>query len=330
MSPERLASRARALHYALQDSPTREAAFQKLQAAAGPQLQEQFRVLEELLRAPASGMPAPKALRLSSFAALAWLLQQAAEPERSAAALLGEYRRHQSFGATAIATVWSEFSGFLSYLAYVLLVLVAIVVIYSLFVLPGMRGLYGSMDMALPTLTSLMFLGGAPVSGLLLLLAMLLVAVLTWFVFSFRRQLRRFAPLRDGYLRVPLIGPVARAYRQYLWLSYAGLLRATGMAAEQALRIAATRLSVPALDTLESLPPDEVDGIRGDMALAARLGRLDEELQHQQEAGVDALLEALARCRRRSRAVLTFLVFFLVASYVAAMYLPIFSLGSGI
>jgi hypothetical protein len=327
---ERLASRARALHYALQGSATRDAAFQKLYAAVGPRLQEQFRFLESMLRAPDSAVLAPKALRLSSFATLAWLLQQTADPDRSAAALLGEYRRLQSFGATAIFAVWSEFAGFLSYLAYVLIVLVAIVIIYSVFVLPQMRSLYVTMDMALPKLTSLMFLSGAPLSGPLLMLAVLLVALLTWFVFRFRRQLRRYAPMPEWYLRLPLMGPVVWAYRQYLWLSYAGLLRATGMAAEQALQISATRLSLPAVGALDTLSPDDEDGPRGDLALASRLGRLDEELQQQQEACVDALLEALARCRRRSRAVLTILVFYLVAAFVAAMYMPIFSLGSGI
>jgi type II secretory pathway component PulF len=68
----------------------------------------------------------------------------------------------------------------------------------------------------------------------------------------------------------------------------------------------------------------------GNLSLAAKFGKLDAETQFQQEASVDAFLTALARCRRRSRLVLTVLVYFLVASFVSAMYLPIFSLGSAI
>jgi hypothetical protein len=39
--------------------------------------------------------------------------------------------------------------------------------------------------------------------------------------------------------------------------------------------------------------------------VAAQLGKLDEELQFQQQATVDTFVTALARCRRRTRVILT-------------------------
>lgn len=42
------------------------------------------------------------------------------------------------------------------------------------------------------------------------------------------------------------------------------------------------------------------------------------------------LLAVLARCGRRVRVILTIFIYFLVATFVSAMYLPIFSLGSAI
>jgi len=327
---ESLASAARALHYALHETGTVDEAFRKLYAAADPQQHETLRSLEGILRSPESEPATPRKLRLSSYPTLAWLLRQTSAPEQSAAALFGEFRRHQSFSATAMFAVWSEFAGFLTYLGVVLAVLVVLVINYGLFVLPQFRGLYSQFGTSLPRLTSLLFGGGAPLFTLLLLSAVALLAILCWFVFDLRRKLRRYAPMPAGYYRLPLIGTVALAYNQYLWLSYAALLRATGMRAAEALRIAGRRLPLAAVERWETLPTSGEPGLVNDLALAFRLGKLDEEASFQQEATVDSFLAALHRCRIRSRLVLTICVYYLVASYVAAMYLPIFSLGSAI
>jgi len=327
---ESLASAARALQYALSDSASVDEAFKKLYAAADPQQLETLRSLEILLRSPDSEPAAPQKLRLTSFPTLAWLLRQTSAPERSAAALFGEYRRYQSFSATAMFAVWSEFAGFLTYLCAVLAVLVVLVIMYGLFVLPHFRGLYSQFGTSLPRFTSVMFGGGAPLFTLLLLSAAGLLAFLCWFVFHLRRKLRQYAPMPAGYSKLPLVGPVALAYNQYLWLSYAALLRATGMSAAEALRIAGGRLPLIGVDRWEAMPKSSEPGLLNDLSLAFRLGRLDDEAQFQQEATVDSFLAALHRCRRRSRLVLTICVYYLVASYVAAMYLPIFSLGSAL
>ena len=331
-----LASAARHLQYALEDSGTTDQAFQKLYAAVDPQQQATLRQLEAMLRSPESDATTSKNLRLSSFPTLAWLLRQTMAPERSAAALLAEFRHHQSFSATGVVVVWNEFAGFLTYLGAVLGVLIVVAVMYGQFVLPQFKSLYGGFGQELPMLTSLVFGQGAPWFTLMLMLATALLVFLSWFVFHLRRQLRRYSPMPTTYQKVPFVGPVAIAYNQYLWLSYAGLLRAAGMPADQALRVAGTRLPLLELGqwgVAAAEPPGRGRGAPGltrDLSIAAHLGKLEEEAQFQQDAAVDAFLAALARCRRRARIVLTILAYCLVATFVSGMYLPIFHLGSAI
>jgi type II secretory pathway component PulF len=332
-----LESSARQLRYAMEQSGSLDEAFQKVYAAANTQQRNAVQQLEQLLRAPESPEALNGHLRRSSYPTLAWLLHQTAAPEKSAAALFGEYRRQESFRATTLVALWSEFAGFLAYLGAVLAVLIVVVSLYAALILPQFRSLYRGFGADLPTLTSAVFGGGAPVFTLLMLLAVGLLFLLSWFVFLLRRRLKRYVPISARYQRIPLIGPVALAYHQYLWLSYAGLLRVTGMGAAEALTLAATRVPLDSsgrwgnsVAAANENPQSNGLAVVADLSIAERLGKLDEETAFQQEATVDTLLATLARCRRRSRIALTLCVYFLVAIFVSAMYLPIFSLGSAI
>jgi type II secretory pathway component PulF len=332
-----LESSARQLQYAVEQSQSLDEAFQKVYAAANAEQRNAVQQLETLLRSPESPEALKGGLRHSSYPTLAWLLHQTAAPEKSAAALFGEYRRQESFRATALVALWSEFAGFLAYLGAVLAVLIVVVSLYAALILPQFRSLYRGFGTDLPALTGAVFGGGAPVFTLLMLLAVGLLFLLSWFVFLLRRRLKRFVPLSPRYQKLPLVGPVALAYHQYLWLSYAGLLRASGMGAAEALSLAATRVPLISSgrwgDTVAASnedPKSQVSAVVADLSMAERLGKLDEETAFQQEETVDTFLATLARCRRRSRIVLTVCVYFLVAIFVSAMYLPIFSLGSAI
>jgi hypothetical protein len=331
------AGAARQLSYALDQSATVADAFQKLYAVADSRRQTALRQLESALRSPESDETTAKRLRLSSFPTLAWLLRQTSDPDRSAAPLFAEFQRHQSFSATTIITVWSGFAGFIAYLGAVLGLLIAVLSLYGLFILPQFKGFYAGFGEGLPALTSLALVRGAPLSALMILLAAVLLACMFWFAFYVRRQVRRYAPMSRGYQRLPLLGPVAIAYNQYLWLSYAGVLRAAFMPVDQALRVSGMRLPLQTVGQWNapgdgSTTPVEPDapGLIGDLSIAARLGKLDDEVRFQQDATVDAFLAELARCRRRTRIGLSTLVYFLVATFVSAMYLPIFSVGSAI
>ena len=333
---EDLAGAARQLGYALDQTSTTDDAFQKLYAVVAPDQRDVLRQLETLLRTPESGTAADRRPARSAFQTLAWLLHQTTAPERSAAALFAEFRRHESFGAGGVAIAWGEFSGFLGYLGCVLAILIVVISMYATFVVPQFAGLYGGFGQELPTLTSAVFGHGASWFACLLLFAVALLVLLAWYVFYFRRQFKRYLPMPAGVQKVPLVGAVAIAYNRYLWLSYTGLLRAAGMPPDQALKVAAMRL--PFLDVgqwssncAEPGPTAAaVSGLLGELAVASRLDRLGEEAQFQQEATLDAFLAELARCRRRTRIVVTIFVYGLVAIFVSGMYLPIFSLGSAI
>jgi hypothetical protein len=332
-----LASAARQLQYALDGATTTDQAFEKLYAAADPRQAAALRQLQGLLRSPDANAAPVEGSQLSPYPTLAWLLGQTPAPERSAAPLFSEFSRHQSFCSNSVVLVWSEFSGFLTYLGAVLGVLIAVVLMYGLFVLPQFKSLYGGLGEDLPALTSAMFGHGVPAALFVLMLVTALLVFLCWFVFQLRRQLRRYSPMPAAYQRVPLVGSAVLTYHRYLWLSYAGLLRAAHVPAAQALAVAGTRLPLLEArawnaDAGGSPTPGDLaaSGLMSDLSIAARLGKLDEEAGFQQNAIRDAFLTALARCRRRSRILLSILIYLLVAAFVSAMYLPIFSLGSAI
>lgn len=331
MSTDALASAARLLNYALQQSPNLDDAFKTLQATADERCRVALKQLEDILRA-APDTAQGEIARSSPFPTLKWILSLSATPERSAAAVFQEFRRQESFSADSAAAVWGEFAGFLTYLGAVLAILIVVAAMYAVFVLPQFRSVYRGLGSELPGLTQFAFGGGGSVFTVLLFGALLLLVFFAWFVYALQRRLRHYTPMPVRFQKVPLVGPVALAYNQYLWLSCARLLTVAGVAATEALRLAAERSDVGDFE-LESggeQGRSPLSPIGSDLRASAQLGKLDEELQFQQDAAVEAFLTALGRCRRRARVVLTICTYFLVATFVSAMYLPIFSLGSNI
>jgi type II secretory pathway component PulF len=337
VAADALAGAARQLGYALEQTASIDEAFRRLRAACDPRQQTVVQQLENLLRSPESGSDASQAPPRSIYSTLAWLLRRLPEPERSAAAFFDEFRRSQLITMSAMAAVKGEFVALLSYLGAVLAVLFVVVGVYGLFVLPQFKGFYGGFGRQLPALTVFVFGRGAPLYALALLLASGLLAFLGSFVYHLRRQIRRYEPMPASYRSVPLVGRVARTYNRFLWLSYAALLRAGNLSPDQSLRLAGTRLPMVATDAWAGPLPDTEPHLGSgssellcDLATAARLGKLEQEMQFQQQATVDEFLAALSRCRRQTQIALTILIYYLVAMFVSAMYLPIFSLGSGI
>jgi type II secretory pathway component PulF len=326
ISSEALAAAARQLGYALEQSSGLDEAFSRLHEVSGEPQRRALQELNQLLSGPEKSDGGSKVS--APYPTLRWILSQAPDRGRAAWPVFREFRRQQSFSAASIAVVWSEFSGFIVYLGAVLGVLVLVASMYSIFTLPNIRSLYKGFNSDLPEVTEYVFGGRSLLFGSLLLLAVLALAILGWFVYRLRRQLRRYMPMPAGFRRIPLLGPVTRAYDEYLWLAWAGLLRAAGVPAGQALRISGERLGS---GRTSSTPTGARDpALASQLDVAEKLGRLDDELQFQQDASVDGFLVSLARCRRRTRLVLTVLTYFLVGMFVSAMYLPLFSLGSSL
>lgn len=332
VSTDAIASAARLLSYALQQSHDLDEAFKRLHATADERRREALMQLQGLLRTAQPETAHGEIVRSSPFPTLRWILSLSPTPERSAAAVFEEFRRQESFSASSAAVVWGEFAGFLTYLAAVLGVLIVIVTMYAMFMLPQFISLYRGFGSELPGLTRFAFGGGGSVFAILLFGSLLLLMFFALFVYALRRRLRRYRPMSVRFQRVPLVGPVVLAYNQYLWLSCARLLAAAGVAATEALRLAAQRSNRGEFEFERAAEQgrDLQSSIDSDLIASAQLGKLDEELQFQQSASVDTFLTALARCRRRTRVVLTICTYILVATFVSAMYMPIFSLGSNI
>lgn len=331
MSTDALASAARLLNYALQQSPNLDDALKTLHAKADDRRGVALKQLEDLLRS-APDTAHGEIARASPFPTLKWILSNAATPERSAAAVFQEFRRQESFSAGSAAVAWAEFAGFLTYLGAVLAILVVVVTMYAAFMIPQFRTLYRGLGSELPGLTQFAFGGGGSVFTVLLFGTLVLLAFFAWFVYALRGRLRRYMPMPARFQKVPLVGPVALAYNQYLWLSCARLLTVAGVGATEALRQAAERSNLGdfVLERGGGQGTRAQSSIDSDLIASAQLGKIDEELQFQQDAAVDTFLTALGRCRRRARVVLTICTYILVATFVSAMYLPIFSLGSNI
>ena len=333
VSTDALASAARLLSYALQRSPDLDEAFKRLDGTADERRRDALVQLRSLLRSTPSESAQWAIATSSPIRTLKWILGLSPAAERSATAVFEEFRRQESFSASSAAVVWGEFAGFLTYLGAVLGVLIAVVTMYAVFVLPEFRSLYRGFGSELPGVTQFAFGGGGAVFTALLFGSLLLLMFFSWFVYVLRRRLVRYTPMSVRLQSVPLVGPVVLAYNQYLWLSCARLLAVAGVAATDALRLAAKRSNVGEfkIDGADGQRTDLLrSSIDSDLIASAQLGKLDEELQFQQNAAVDTFLTALARCRRRARVVLTICTYILVATFVSAMYMPIFSLGSNI
>ncbi len=94
-------------------------------------------------------------------------------------------------------------------------------------------------------------------------------------------------------------------------------LTAAGLEPGQALQQTARTLG-------DSLPP----GFERDTAIAAAVGTLPEELQHQAQAATEAIAHEATRSGRWAYGVLKLLLFALIAAAVISFYQPIFGLGS--
>jgi hypothetical protein len=119
---------------------------------------------------------------------------------------------------------------------------------------------------------------------------------------------------------------MAGACNEYLWMSYTALLQAAGLGAAESLKIAGDRF--PGNTKMASAT--RASALSSDLQTAERLGRLSDEIRFQRDASADHFVDIAMQTRRRVRVGLSLIVYVLVAIIVAAMYLPIFSLGSNI
>ena len=278
-----------AVHDALPDEYRRVAAdFERL--IAGGAAPADWSQLEKLLRAARDHGVAPEKM-LSGYARAAH------------AARLGVSELLS--GATSLAM----------YLLLLSFVLMIVAVTYSIFVLPQMRTLFTALRARLPEFTEVM-IGGF---SLLLPVLVLLFGVLALYVIGLRRLRRRLQALEPVYpllRRVPGLAQWARLRDETLWLRYFALFLDAG-APDRVARGAADWLAGELRSPHRLLLLDS----------AARLGHVPAEIARVLDVEAREDVERFEQSRSTFILVLRLLVYAVIATYVIAMYLPIFKLG---
>jgi hypothetical protein len=209
-------------------------------------------------------------------------------------------------GATTLGT----------YLAMLALLLVGVAVIYAVFVLPQFRAMYEAVGARLPPFTELV-IGSAWLIVPVLAVLLAAVAVFLIGVAKLKTRLQALAPVRSLVARVPGMKAWARDHDVSLWMRYIALLLDAGATPETAATVATKLAGEPGHDHRPRL-----------LSGAAALGRLREELARFLD---EDAREAAARFEEPRNALvigLRLLIYLVVSTYLVAMYLPIFKLGS--
>ena len=203
-----------------------------------------------------------------------------------------------------------------AYLIGLVVMLGIVVGIYAMYVLPSMATMFSLVGAPLPAFTNAVI--GSP--WLLLPVPLLLAALLSYVtnLRRFRRRLLALQPVRPMLRWVPGLAEWAASYDTFLWLRYQVIFLDAGLETSAAADAA----------TLLAGEPRERDHRRALFGAAAKLGRLREELAAQLEVDREATLEQFERHRNGIVIFLRVLIYFIVSSYVIAMYLPIFKLGA--
>lgn len=209
-------------------------------------------------------------------------------------------------GATTLGT-------YLSILAF-LLVLVAGV--YSIFVLPAFRTIYEGAGAQLPHFTEFV-IGTVWLLAPVLLVLIAAIVLFLWGVVKLKKRLQTMQPMRPLLARVPGLKEWAHDHDVSLWMRYVALLLDAGATPETATTIATKLAGEPGDDHRPRL-----------LSIAATLGRLREELARLLDDDAIHAAERFEEPRNGLVIGLRVLIYLIVSTYLIAMYLPIFKLGS--
>ena len=204
------------------------------------------------------------------------------------------------------------------YLLLLSLVLMIVAATYSLFVLPQLRDLFVALRARMPEFTEVM-LGGF--SLLLPVLAVLFGAIVLYVIGlrRFRRRLQALEPVYPLLKRVPGLARWAQLRDETLWLRYYALFLDAG-APDRVARGAADQLAGELRSPHRILLLDS----------AARLGAVRAEVARVLDIEAREDVERFEQSRSAFILVLRLVVYAVIATYVIAMYLPIFKLGSAV
>jgi len=203
-----------------------------------------------------------------------------------------------------------------SYLAVLAFLLVIVAGVYAIIVLPQFRAMYEGVGAQLPAFTEFV-IGTVWLLAPVLLLLVATIVLFLWGTVKLKRRLEGMQPMRPLLGRVPVLKEWARDHDVSLWMRYVALLLDAGATPETAAAIATKLAGEPGDDHRPRL-----------LSSAATLGRLREELARLLADDAIHAAERFEEPRNGLVIALRVLIYLIVSTYLIAMYLPIFKLGS--
>lgn len=309
---------------ALLEDHTLTDALAQLDAAVPDQYADDRARLRQLLTVDAD---APQPLGLSPYHTMATLMPSARDHR---APFFREFMEYLEETRSVFNAYWSGLVGLMAYLAAIGMTGLVVVAIYALYVAPQYRATLESLGSGWPELTE--FFVGGPGGVLLALVLALCVAPGAAALVTAHRRIQQLAPMPAIPAWVPVFGHLASTYNFGLFINFARLLVRSGVPQDQAFAKAASVARQPA-DVVAAIADGRTDDTVGglastELAIAARLGQVDVELEHQCDQHVGSLVLALSRVRDRFALAMKLALFILVGAIVVAMYLPLFKMGA--
>jgi len=303
-----------------------EAAFKRLSEESGPHYQADIESLKALLTDSESAAPE---LGPNPYHALASMMT---EVQGSKNKLFQKFVDYVQQNKVVFETYWTGVIGLMFYLAALSAIAVVVSVVFTTAIIPSFGTMFDQHGAQLPEFTQRVF--GFSALGLPVLVVLLLavVGLSAWFVSAFHRRIQRFEPLPRWPTWVPLAGKITATYNFGLFINFANMLVQCGVSAKRAIAVAAAHSNQPAELEHDRLidsgkPFGDMPAVE-ELAIAARLGHIDKELDHQCEQHVARLATTLVDVRERFSIILKIALYLFVAVLIVAMYLPIFKMGT--
>ncbi|MDH3620686.1 MAG: hypothetical protein OER91_07335 [Gammaproteobacteria bacterium] len=290
------------------DDGSERSALARLKDACQGQYATEMADLEQILGSQAGE---EQSSRAQPYRILPQLLREV--PGRKVTLLRGfvDYLRQSR---TVFDTYWEGVAGTFAYLATLAAMLAVVSVVFGLWTIPSFERMFTEFGAELPALTAAVFKYGAGVP-IVAIVTLAIIVFVAWFAITTIRRMKSLEPLPAWPHSMPLFGSVARSYNQLLLLNFARLLMESGVSQDDAIRVAARETGQP-------------ETLGAELAIAAKLGNLRNEITRQCEERLDSLALAMVGARDRFALFLKIAIYSLVAVLVIAMYLPIFRLGS--
>jgi len=214
---------------------------------------------------------------------------------------------------------WSGFNALITYFAIILMIAIGVSAVFTIFVLPQFQGMFESFGAPLPMFTA-MVLNNNLLFTLIIPVLTLLVVICALCSYHIRVRVSQFRPLSNICRWVPGLNKMSDAYRYYLFVQYANILRKSDISDESAIKHAELMSGGNTNEQKFSIWRTAIE-------TAGQMNMLIPELEYQ-SVQVGALFgRHMIVVRERLTLWVQVILGLLVGTLIIAMYLPIFKMG---